>query len=233
MTRSEIISRFREECPEITSRVVTNSVLNSWCIEGNKNVCTKARLIVSDGTFGLIDDEDAYDLTVNLTSFFDIDDLPGGGVSIIDTDSKEKRLEMKSIAELDDMSSSWRTASSSKPRYYYRRGKYLHLYPTPDTSVVSTAHVYFVQIPEDFDDDNKTPFNEQTHLAPFHYSIVLYLIWRGKGKVGKREDAQKAMIEYNDYVKWIKREVWGSKHGPIFFRPNFTPHHGGRGTTAR
>jgi hypothetical protein len=218
MTRTEIIARFREENPEITDRVITDAVIRSWCVVGNQEICARARLIVHDQTFDATEDEDAYDLTNKLTRFFDIDEFPGGGVSRIDSDENERRLKKKSIAELDDMSSSWRTADSGTPRYYYRRGKYLHLYPAPDDSIDS-IHVYFVQIAEDFDDDNKTPYNQLTHLEPFHYGIVKYLTWRAKAKVGKPADAAVAMTEYLDYIKWIKTEIGGGKHGPIFLRP--------------
>lgn len=218
MTRLEIIDRFRQENPEITDRVITDAALNSWCLVGNQEICARARLIVSDDTFDAVEDEDSYDLTNELTDFYDIDELPGGGVAYIDTDSNEKRIVKKSIAELDDLSSSWRTADSGTPKYYYRRGQYLHLYPAPDDTIES-IHVYFVQVAEDFDDDTKTPYNELTHLEPFHYGIVKYLALRAKAKVGKPQDSEIARTEYEEYIKWIKKEIGGGKHGPIFLRP--------------
>lgn len=218
MTRSEILEKFREESPEITDRVITDAVLNTWCIIGNQEICARARLIVSDGTITVVEDEDQYDLTADLTKFFDIDENPGGGVAYINTSSLEKRIKKVSIAELDDISSGWRTASSNVPKYYYRRGKYLHLYPKPD-STISSLHVYFVAIADDFDDDVKTPYNQLPHLEPFHYGIVKYLTWRAKSKVGKREDAAAAMTEYLAYIDWIKKEIGGGKYGPIYYRP--------------
>lgn len=217
MTRLEIITRFREENPEITSRVVTDAVLNTWCLVANQEICARARLIVNDGTFAAVENEDAYDLNSRLTNFFDIDEIPGGGVSIIDDDSLEKRLIKTTIAELDDKSSSWRTSASARPRYFYRRGKYIHLYPIPNDTI-ATIHVYYVQIPDDFDDDAETPYNQLTHLEPFHYGIVKYLTWRAKSKVGKPEDAARAMTEYDAYIQWIKKEVGGGKYGPVYFR---------------
>lgn len=218
MTRLEVRERFRQECPEITDRVLTDAVLNTWCLVGNQEICARARLIVDDDTFSSIEDEDEYDLTNNLDKFFDIDENPGGGVSYIDTSDKEKRLTKKSIAELDDISSGWRTASSGTPRYYYRRGPKIHFYPAPDDTI-DNFHVYFVAIANDFDDDTKTPYNQQTHLEPFHYGVVKYLVWRAKSKVGKPGEGKIALAEYLEYISWIKKEIGGGKYGPIYLRP--------------
>jgi hypothetical protein len=218
MTREEIMDRFRQENPEISTNVITDAVLRSWCITGDKDVCARARLIGADDTFDVIEDEDSYDLTVHLSKFFDIDELPGGGIAYIDTSSKEKRITKKSIAGLDDMSSSWRTASSGTPKHYYRRNQFLHLYPAPDDTI-SSIHAYYIAIPEDFDDDNKTPYNQLLHLEPFHPAIIFYLTWRAKAKVGKPQDADTELNQYEDYIKFIKREIGGGKHGPVYFRP--------------
>jgi len=218
VNREEIRARFREENPEITDRVITDPVLYSWCIVGDQEICARARLIVSDDSFDAVEDEDSYNLTSELDKFFDIDEIPGGGVAYVDTSDKEKRIYPKSIAELDDMSRSWRTANSGTPKYYYRRGRFLKTYPAPDDTI-SSFHVYFVAISDPFDDDNKTPYNQLTHLEPFHYGVVKYLTWRAKSKIGKREDAATAMAEYMDYIKWIKKEVGGGKNSAIYLRP--------------
>ena len=218
MTREEIRDRFRQENPEITTRVISDAALNSWCIVGNQEICARARLIVSDAQFAVTEDEDAYNLTNLLTKFQDIDEVPGGGVARLDTDDKEKRLKKASIAELDDKYSAWRTASSGTPRYYYRRGQFLHVYPAPDSSI-EYLHVYFVAIADDFDDDAKTPYNQLEHLEPFHYGIVKYLEWRAKGKIGKPKDAATARDEYLAYIQWIIKSVGGGKNSVIYLRP--------------
>jgi len=218
MTREEIRDRFRQENPELTTRVVTDAALNSWCIVGNQEICARARLIVDDEVITLTEDEDEYNLTNLLTRFYDIDENPGGGVSRIDTDDKEKRIKKVSIAELDDLSSSWRTASSGTPKRYYRRGQFMHFQPAPD-STVDEAHIYFVAIADDFDDDSKTPYNQLEHLEPFHYGIVKYLEWRAKGKVGKPKDAATARDEYLAYIQWIIKSVGGGKNSVIYLRP--------------
>ena len=214
MTRSEIVTRFRAECPEITSRVITNSVLYSWCEVGDKEICARTRCIVDkEGTtISTAEDDQSFDLTNESTRFYDIDEFPGGGVAYDDD-----RLEFTTIAELDQLSSSWRTRSSGTPKKYFRRGKWLWL-DRPIDSDAEDLTVYSVLIPTDFDDDDKTPFDELSYLEPFHYSVVLYLIMRAKAKVGKREDALKAMAEYENYIAWMKKELGGGKFGKIYLR---------------
>lgn len=219
MTRLEIITRFREECPEITDRVISDAVLNSWCIVGNQEICARARLIVTTTpeVINAVASQEMYDLSA-ITNFYDVDKYPGGGIRRVDTSGNKKRLVEKSIAELDDMSSSWRTASAGTPRYYYRRGKYFGVYPTPD-STIDYFEVDAVLIADDFNNDTITPYNQLQHLEPFHYGLVKYLVWRAKGKVGKPQDAATAMAEYLDYIKWIVREIGGGKYNVIYYRP--------------
>ena len=80
--------------------------------------------------------------------------------------------------------------------------------------------VYAVLISTDWSTD-VAPYNQLTYLEPFHYGMVAYLKWKAKLKVGKREDANKAMDEYNAYVRWTKKETTGGKVAPIRFEgPN-------------
>ena len=223
MTRSEIITRFREENPEITSNVASDTVLRSWCKEGNVQVCTMARLIVATGTItavtttALATRDSQYDLTSNFTKFFDVDESIGGGVSFYVSSSNVKRLKKLSKAELDDLRPNWKTQSTGTPKNYFRRGKYLNLDPAPNSA--NTIYVDYVALPDDFDDDAKTPYNQLTHLAPFHYGIVKYLVWQAKAKVGKPEERQNAKIEFEEYIRWIIREIGGGKNSRIYFRP--------------
>lgn len=219
MTRAEIITRFREENPEITANVVTDATLKSWCQVGDKEICAKARLIVDSGSFVPTEDVARYDLTTKLTKFFDIDEYPGGGISVVDSDEKEKRLEQTTKAKLDDDVPRWRTEESGTPLNYFVRGKYVYLRPAPDSDI-DQINVDFVAISDNFDDDAKTPFNQISKYEPFHYGIVQYLRWRAKGKVGKPEDAATAMNEYNAFIDWIIKSVGGKKYGPIYFRPS-------------
>lgn len=221
MTRLEIETKFREENSEITANVVSAATLHSWCLVGDKEICAKARLIVTNGTIDAVSGTASYDLTT-LTKFYDIDSIPGGGVSRVDTSGNEKRLDMYSKSQLDQESPSWRTASSGTPKKYFRRGKYISFYPKPD-STINYFNVDYVAISDDFNNDNIIPFNQLTYLEPFHPALVFYLTWRAKAKVGKPEEAASAKLSYDMYVAWMRKEIGGGKSGPIQFVPSGLP----------
>ena len=216
MTRLQIKNRFRQENPEISTNVISDTVLDSWLLEGNINAATTARLIKGDNVASNIESvvsQAQYDLST-ITKFYDIDELPGGGVAYND-----KRLTVTTIAELDETRPSWRTASAGTPKRYYRRNQYIYLEPKPDTANLD-IDIYSVNLPDDFDDDAKTPFNQLTHLAPFHYSLVLYLQWRAKAKLAKPEERDNAIEIYDKYITWMKNEVDRNIYHAIQFKPS-------------
>src|SRR3990167_2579671 len=218
MTRGEIITRFRQENPEITTNVATDSVLQSWAEIGNTETAVKARLIRGATEFSAIASKSApddvqYNLITEINNFYDIDEYPGGGVSYND-----KRLTLTTPSQLDADKPGWRTASSGTPTRYYRRNQYINLDPT--ASGTSTIRVYTVLQPDDLDDNTKEPFNELEHLRPFHYALVLYLKMRAfAGKVKKPETSMTAQQEYESYTKWMLDEVNRNIYQDITLRP--------------
>ena len=215
MTRREIIDMFREECPEVTERVITDAVLGSWCEVGDKEICARARLIVDqDGTIITTSLNSQYfDLPANIPKCYSIDEFPGGGVLY-----NNIRLEKTTISELDSEDESWRSNAAGTPEKYYVRGKYIYL-DRPIDSNAEYLKVYSVLISDDFNDDNKTPFNQIAMYEPYHYAIVLYLIMRAKTKVGKPEERDTARKEYEEFIAWVKKEVGGMKYGSISLHP--------------
>lgn len=212
MTRSEIIEKFREENPEITERVVSDVVLNSWCLFGDKEICAKSRCIVGETTFHSVEDQRAYDLTALVTNFYDIDAYPGGGVCYDDDP-----LEVTTIAKLDSDEDGWRSYASGTPEKYYRRGKYLYFEKAPDASDIDIL-VYTVLASDDFSNDNQEPFNGLTYLRPFHYAMNLYLTMKAKAKIGKVEEAMlKSRQEYNEFLVWMMKTIRGGTYAPIQF----------------
>jgi hypothetical protein len=213
MIRSEIIQMFRDECPEIPSRVIGDTTLNAWCLVGDKEFCADSRCIVDqDGTtITTVANEQYYDLTAEITNFYDIDDCPGSGVLY-----NGKRLKKATMAELDLEAPNWRARDAGTPRKWYRRGKYLYL----DRKIGTDAEdliIYSVLISTDWSTD-VAPFNELTNLEPYHYAMVLYLVKKAKAKVGKPEEAVAAQAEYNAYMRWAKGQLGGNKYGSVFFR---------------
>lgn len=213
MTRSEIIAKFRQENPEGSTNVVSDSVLNSWLETGNIEIATSARLVRSSTGISTVVDQSTYNLTNEITKFYDIDEFPGGGV-VYDN----KRIDLVSLSGLDEEQPNWRNQSSGRVRKYYRDNQFLILYPAPDE--VKTLIVHTVLIADSFDDDNKLPFNELSYLEPFHYILVLYLKKKlFEGKIKKPESTMAANQEYLGYLSWMKNEINRGIYKNIQFRP--------------
>jgi len=213
MTRSEIISRFRQENPEITARVITTTVLNSWLLTGDKEFCAEVRCIVNTGeTISTSENDQSFVLTTEIDKFFDVDTFPGGGVLY-----NGKRLEKTTMGLLDEESENWRARASGTPKKWYRRGDTLYLDRPIDSNEYDLT-VYAVLISDDWDSD-VAPFNELTYLSPFHYGMVLYLTKRAKAKIGKGKGALAAAAEYFAYTKWAKGQLGGNKYDKILFQP--------------
>jgi len=215
MNRTEILETFRVENPELTERVITDSALQSMCLEGNKDVCKRARCIVGeDGTtISTTEDDERYDLTDEIDRFYDIDTFPGSGVLY-----NGVHLDKVTMAELDEEDENWRARSSGTPEKYYRRGKYLCL-DRPIDSNAEDIIVYAVLKPDDFDAADKTPYDELDYLEPYHYALVLYLKWKAKLKIGKTSEGTAAGKEYLMYIKDMIKQLGGNKYGNIRFKP--------------
>ena len=211
MTRLEILNTFRQENPAVTTRVLKDTVLHSWLKEGNREICARTRCIVDqDGTtITTTEDDQYYDLTDKIDNFQDIDSYPGGGVTY-----KDKRIEEKTIAQLDQESPNWRSRSAGTPKAYYRRGQWLYL-DRPIDSNAEDIKIYSVLRVDDFDDDDKIPFNELGYLIPYNYALVYYLQKRAKMAKGKKGEEIKALQEYEAYIKWFKKEIGGGKYTAI------------------
>jgi hypothetical protein len=207
---------FRTENPEITERVISDTLLKSWALVGDKEICAITRCIVGDTTFDSVAStsvyDTRYDLSALISKFYDIDDYPGGGVSFDDDP-----LEKTTVAELDENTDGdWRTRSAGIPEKYYRRGKYLYFdYPVEDSG--EEIRVYAVLISNDFTGVSQKPYNELTYLEPYHYGIVKYLQWKVKEKIGKPNEGVKAAQEFSAYATWMKKQLGGNKYSPIRF----------------
>ncbi len=222
MIRSEIIQKFRDENPEITSRVIGDTTLNMWCLLADKQFCAATRCIVDqDGTaWNVAVNDEYYDLTSKITNFYDIDDWPGSGVVY-----NGKRINKATMSELDLDSNTWRSRGAGTPQKWYRRGKYLYLDRPAGTAITNGIRVYAVLKSTDWDTDIE-PFNQLSYLEPFTEAIILYLVKRAKAKVGKPEEAAGAHKEWIDYLSWAKTQLGGNKSGPIFFRKKQTRNYG-------
>lgn len=213
MNRATIRTRFRAENPEITDRVVTDSVLNGWMFDGDKDICAETKCLVSNvpETFPSVVDIQYYDLTALISKFYDIDEYPGGGVWYDD-----EPLKKATESEMNYILSNWKAASSGTPRKYFRRGQYLWFDCKPSASDVD-IDVSTVYISNDFDADEESPYNELSFLEPFHPGILKYIQWKVKQKVGKDQEASKAELEYYSFVKRMAKLTSGGQNDKAFF----------------
>lgn len=219
MTREEIRNDFRTENPEITDRVITDATLNLWMKKANKEICAETRCIVTNvsETFNTVIGTQYYDLEAEIDNFFDIDDLPGGGVYYNDVP-----LEKSSPSEMNSQRNRWRSAQSGTPRKWWMRGKYLWFDVAP--VAVQDVDIDCVLIPNDLSSDSQEPFNELGYLQVYSDGISKYLQWRCKAKVEKSEEAAIAQKAYIDYVAWMKKLVRRAKASAIFRRPSAYPY---------
>lgn len=223
---SDIIQRFRDENPELDSNVITDATLMSWLLDGDLETCTRVRLINSEGTvITSVTNQSTYDLTNTTPLFLDIDESVGGGLCYYLTSGTYKRIEKVTKAWLDNNNSQWRTASAGTPRYYYRYGKNIVVYPKPN-STVSYFSVDLILLSNPFNNLNIMPFNQLPYLSPFHASLKLYLMWRAKIKIGKAEESDTALKAYTAYTDWMIKTIGGGKYGSMEFRPSGLPSQG-------
>lgn len=226
MLMSDIIQRFRDENPELDANVIPDNTLMSWLLVGDLEICTKVRLINQEGfVVPSVPNQSKYNLTTISPLFLDIDESIGGGLAYYNTSGNYKRIYPKTKAWLDNNNSQWRTATSGIPRYYYRYGNSIIVYPTP-SSVVSYFTIDCILLSNPFNNLNIMPFNQLPYLAPFHQSLVLYLQWRAKIKIGKADESDTALKAYDGYVQWMIDHVGGGKYGEIEFRPSGLPSNG-------
>lgn len=213
MIRSEIVQMFRDQNPEITSRVISDTTLNSWLQVGDKEFCAETRCIVDQGTtIVTVANEQYWDLTAKIPNFYDIDKTSASGVTY-----NGRALKYKSMAELDGESLNWRARDAGTPQSWFRRGKYLWV----DRKIDSAADdivVYSSLLSNDWITD-VAPYNSESMLEPYHPAMVLYLIKRAKAKVGKPEEAIASAQEYASYIMWAKKQIGSTRFGAIHFVP--------------
>jgi len=217
MTRSQIIAAFRAENKEFPANVISDITLNSWALTGDKIVCALSRCVVGDATINSVVSTSVYATKYNLTDlidkFQDIDDFPGGGVSFDNVP-----LVKTSVAELDAETPTWRKRSAGTPTKYYRRGNFLY-FDRPVKTADKEIRVYSVLVSDDFDNDNKTPYNQLTYLEPYHNGINKYLQWQAKVSRAEPQDAAKAEQDFYSFIKMMTKNIGGGKYSPIRFVP--------------
>ncbi len=222
MLMSDIIQRFREENPELDQSTISDATLMSWLLIGDQEVCMDQRLITIENVpFASVPGQNTYSLTNLSPLFFDINESYGGGLVYYNI-SQYKRIYPQTKAWLDNNYAQWRTAQTGTPRWYYRSGSNIVMYPSPNSSIVN-FNIDLVLLSNPFNNLSIMPYNQIPYLAPFHYALVLYLEWRAKIKIGKYEEGKAAYMLYQQYCQWMRKTIQGGRQGVIEFRPSGLP----------
>jgi len=212
MIRSEVIDQFRQENTEIPSRVISDAVLEAWLKTGDKEFCSETRCIIDQGTtITTVANEQYWDLTTEIAKFYDIDMKSTSAVTY-----NGKALVKSSMSELDMESKEWRARPAGIPLKWFRRGKYLWFDRKVDTAADDIV-VYSVLVSDDWTTDIQ-PYNNLDYLRPFHQAMVLYLTKKAKNKIAKEEEAIRANLEYQSYIKWCRSQLGTTQFGEIYFR---------------
>lgn len=86
-----------------------------------------------------------------------------------------RRLEYKSIDNLDSENPNWQNASTGKPLYYYQRGDNIGLYPSCSAAYSTTSiglQIEYVKQADNLSSDSSVPFDAYPLLIQYHDMIV-------------------------------------------------------------
>ncbi|MBA3052293.1 MAG: hypothetical protein FP827_04290 [Candidatus Omnitrophica bacterium] len=119
-----------------------------------------------------------------------------------------KRLQYKSIDDLDAENVNWQKQSAGQPLYYYQRGNKIGLSPvcsvTYSTTSISLVFEYIKQ-PDTLSSDTDVPFDEYPQLVSFHQLIVMGVVQLCSG-------GQTA-----DYFALIQKQITELEKNPDFY----------------
>lgn len=176
-----------------------------------KDINSRLLLLNQDDKFNAVADQYKYDLSNSeetVIRFSKIDNLGlywnNGTASSTDW----KRLYPKTLKWLDKNAPQWRDADSADPMYYAKKGRYLYIYPTPDTAGDNLFWLYFIEQTQVMSNNAHFPWGHATEIP--EYSILTDVIIAGVKSfilpmIGKPEQRQQAFAEYIILVEQKRR----------------------------
>lgn len=201
MTLEDLQNSFHALVPEYPfSTSAEIALVVSWFNVGQVDASRKTKCLKKYDITSLksVAEQMEYDLSV-VTGFLDIDKK--GGVTY-----DGMRLDPVTTDELDSTKLNWRAASSSTPKYYYRSGLTIGLYPKPNVaSKVIGVHCFY--LPTDMSGLTDEPFDKKIHLIPYHDVPLLYSIGLAKFSKGQFATKEQALAEYIARVNAMKAEI--------------------------
>ncbi len=202
MIRSEIRSRIRKKLGETTALFWTDSELNSWMEDAQKDIVWKAKLKRTRGTFTTVASTARYTITAQFPTFMRVCD---GGVSIYSlANATWNKVTYVNKSDMDALyGSEWINTAAAMPIHYMEDldENILELWPMPQTDNVGTNYcrVYYCATPTAMSLDASTPDLDAQGLL--HPAIVDYVAATGFESRGYWDIANDVWAKYYDKIK--------------------------------
>jgi hypothetical protein len=176
-----------------------------------QDINARLKLLNQDEKFNVVAEQYKYNLgdsDETVTRFSKIDKLGLYWNAGSATSPDWRRLTTTTVKWLDKNFPQWRDADSGDPLYYAKRGRYLYLYPTPDTALTDGFHLYFIEGTRAMSSNSHWPFGYDSEIP--EYSILTDVIIKGvevwlKPPVGKKQEGSSAFIEYLNLLEMKRR----------------------------
>lgn len=209
MTLGNLRTLCRLIVPEAKASRVNNTNLTLTINTVVQDINARLKLLNQDEKFNVVAEQYKYDSSGIVSRFFKIDNLGLYWNAGSATSADWRRLYPRTLKYLDNNFPQWRDADSGDPLYYAKKGRYLYIYPTPDTALDSGFWLYYIQNPIPMSSDSSYPFGGTSEIP--EYSILTDCIIAGVKfwilpMTGKSEQRQQAFTEYLNAIE-IKRRV--------------------------
>lgn len=215
MTKAQILTEFGELVPESPASSAQQLI---WANQGALDLVRRTKCLPTSTTGNLTAETQEYTLPTDLL-VIDAE----GGVQYKDSEGDWHKLKYITTNWLDRYIPNWRNETSGDPVSYYIKGTTLGFYPKPNSTRTNGYKVYYIQKPTAMSADGDDPLESQTHLEPYHQTIVLYMVWKAKVALGKFLQAREARAEYLRDVNKMIAEINPVSDDTEGFRPYHKP----------
>ncbi len=181
-----------------------------------KDMNVRMRILREESKFSTIASQYKYDLSnasETVTRFAKIDKSGLYWNQNTVDNVNWQRLYPRSIKRLDQDFQHWRDLAPGIPQYYFKRGRYLNLYPTPTDDLVNGLWLYFIQVPIPMSSNSDFPFGNTVEIP--EYQILTDVIIKGVEwwllpMTGGKEKQPATFQEYLALIE-IKKSMLDSK----------------------
>ena len=157
---------------------VSNELLELAINETVRDINSRLFLLKENSKFDVAADQFLYDLsdsgeTVSRFLKIDIGLWWNAGTA---ANTNWKKLYPRTLKYLDKNFPQWRDANSSNPLYYAKDGKYLTIYPAPDTDLTEGFWLYFIENTRNMTSKDHYPFgikNQASYLVNKGVKVML------------------------------------------------------------